>query len=101
MEKVSWKGLNLVHQQYKLAKGSLLCPDELPIGQCSGAFQEQYGLPCKHIIHDEYLRAETSEVKVITLRPLEISLFDNQWIIRKDLVSTPERNYIQFTKEIG
>lgn len=87
-ELVSWKALSLVHEQYCKAKGSKLRPNDYPIGTCSGAFHRQLGLPCRHTIFEDYLRIEGvgNDREVITLRPLEITWFDNQWVIRTDLV---------------
>ncbi|KAH6986791.1 hypothetical protein EDB80DRAFT_898602 [Ilyonectria destructans] len=86
-EKVSWKGLGLMHKQYLIAKASRMHPIDRPIGVCSSAFNAQYGLPYKHTIHNNYLKVEgvRRDKEVITLRALKISWFNNQWIIRTNL----------------
>ena len=60
-----------------------------PLGECTGDFSQQYGLPCKHIMHD-LLRIQRDEqgvpVGIEATRPLGLQDVDTFWVLDRNLV---------------
>ena len=68
--KITYRALNLLRDQFVMASSARLGTHDL--GDCTGAFTAQYGLPCKHIIHD-LLRVEIRDSgarAIVATRPL-------------------------------
>ena len=69
---ITYRALNLLRDQFVMASSARLKTHDL--GDCTGAFTAQYGLPCKHIIHDLL----TVEIRnsgaraVVATRPLRL-----------------------------
>ena len=58
------------------------------IGVCTGAFTAQFGLPCKHFIHD-LLRVEVGQgpkgPTVVATRPLQLNEVCTYWCLPQPL----------------
>ena len=68
--KITYRALNLLRDQFVMASSAHLGTHDL--GDCTGAFTAQYGLPCKHIIHN-LLRVEIRDSgarAIVATRPL-------------------------------
>ena len=79
MTRITYRALDLIHEQYVMASSARLGTQE--IGECTGAFTAQLGLPCKHTIYN-MLRVETSASenrKVATIRSLELRDVCKYW----------------------
>ena len=84
--KISYKALDLVGKQFRLAKAARLGLS--PLGSCSEAFTKQFGLPCKHKIYT-ILRTEGIgvDVKVTPTRALQLAEIHPFWYLERSLVS--------------
>ena len=76
---VTYRALNLLRDQFIMAFSARLGTHDL--GNCTGAFTAQYGLPCKHIIFN-FLKVKTSESgarTIIATRPLRLQDVCKYW----------------------
>lgn len=88
IDEVSHKSQRKVQDQVKFTKAALLQTLEYPLGPYSTSFSAQYGLLCKQII-SSYLKlkykedqaGQTGRRQVKVFRPLELELWDNQWLL--------------------
>ena len=76
---VTFHGLDLIRQQFVMASSARLGTHDL--GNCTGAFTAQYGLPSKHAIYG-LLRVEIRDPgvrEVIATRPLRLQDVCKYW----------------------
>ena len=77
--RITFRALDLIREQFVMASSARLGTHNL--GQCTGAFTTQYGLPCKHIIYG-LLRVEMSATgapKIVATRPLQLKEVCKYW----------------------
>ncbi|KAM4067795.1 MULE transposase [Hirsutella rhossiliensis] len=87
--KIGWKPMNQILKQVKLARDELADNSGQRPSVCTGAFTDQWGLPCRHTIRDLILADEAAAI------PLH--LIDSHWLIHG---MTPEqRQYIEADHE--
>ena len=86
-EKVSWKGLQLIHSQSLWARRHMLDGNDPSF--CYLRYNDQFGLPCVHqLIRRMRLQEDERGNKVVeVIKPLSLDEIDGQWVLKKDLVS--------------
>ncbi|UZJ54709.1 hypothetical protein CBS101457_004029 [Exobasidium rhododendri] len=92
VNKVTHYALNVCHKEWSLASLDM-AEDPLPELPCGCRVSNDWGLPCRHIIHRSR----------ISLTPLTIDLFDKHWHLISDVraLEVWGANSIEVSEDIG
>ncbi|KAH6976157.1 hypothetical protein BKA56DRAFT_589121 [Ilyonectria sp. MPI-CAGE-AT-0026] len=85
--RVSHLGLGLVCGQVVQVKESLLHPEQRALPPCTGSFTKQYGLPCSHMLLQNYsCVVENGQRSVIGTGAFDLAWWDNTWMLRDEML---------------
>ena len=77
--RISYHALDLLRTQVTMASSARLGTHDL--GQCTGAFTAQYGLPCKHMIYGllQVQTRATGAREIVAIQTLELREVCKHW----------------------